>query len=52
MNWRNKGLTVLGKTTMLNALVGSLFVYKRNVLANIYKTMIESIEHKKTNIHA
>ena len=36
-DWRNKGLSLIGKTIVLNTLVGSLFVCKMNVLPNMSK---------------
>ena len=42
-SWRNRGLTLMGKVIMLNSLIGSLFVYKMNVLRTIPKSHMDSL---------
>ena len=39
-SWSHRNLSLLGKVIMLNSLIGSLFVYKMNILPSLMKTMI------------
>ena len=41
-DWGNRGLSLIGRTIMLTSLVGSLFVYKMNVLPNMPKNLLRS----------
>lgn len=42
--WKNRSLSLIGKVTVLNTLVGSLFVYKMAVLQSISQDEIKKFE--------
>ena len=39
-SWTNRGLTLIRKVLVINSLIGSLFVYRMNVLLNMSDQMI------------
>ena len=43
-DWYNRSLTLLGKIQVVNTLIGSLFVYKMNVMLNLSRSQISDIE--------
>ena len=43
--WFNRGLTLMGKVQVVNALVASLFVYKMMVLPSVPKNIIKTLEN-------
>ena len=44
--WENRNLSLMGKITVVNTLIGSLFVYKMSVLPNVSTTYIKKMEQK------
>ena len=40
-DWKNRGLSIVGKTTVLNVLIGSLFVCKMSVLPRIPQSIVK-----------
>ena len=47
--WRKRNLSLIGKTNVVNTLIGSLFVYKMAVLPNIPEKIICKVENEITN---
>ena len=43
-NWFNRTLMLFGKVTVLNTLIGSLFIYRLSTMLNLTKQQIERIE--------
>ena len=44
LQWQNRGLSLLGKVNVVNTLVGSLFVYKMQVLLSPSTSFIRQVE--------
>ena len=47
--WKNRGLSLIGKTLIVNVLIASLFVYKMSVLPSIEESFIKDFETVITN---
>ena len=45
-DWKNRGLSLLGKVQVVNSLVASLFVYKMMVLPQIPKNVIKRVDNE------
>ena len=43
-SWTNRGLSIIGRITVVNTLVASLFVYKMMVLPSLTDTLIKNFE--------
>ena len=41
-NWYNRTLTIIGKITLINILMGSLFVYKMSTLMNMTNNQLNT----------
>ena len=43
-SWRNRDLSLIGKISIINTLIGSLFVYRMTVLPNLPEVIIKELE--------
>ena len=44
--WQNRNLSLFGKILIINSLIGSLFVYKMQVLPLMSKNLIQKFENE------